>query len=130
VYALPKILYGCLPHGTRKHWPLRMALPSPDHQHHQRGAHGQNGDWHDPGNDIEALHRRSREDCRSVLLHESLQYQIVVVAALQASREFDAHRFRLRAAHVIAFQQDLTAATATHEVMTETLEAWGIAVST
>ena len=59
----------------------------------------------------------------SVLLYESLQGQIVVVATIHCGYEFPAHAVGVGAAHVIAFEEDLVASADAHHAMAEIVDA-------
>ncbi len=86
----------------------------PQHQRQKR---------HDPCHPVETGAGRSGQHRGTVFLHEVLQRQIIVLAAIETRHEFAAHAIRISAAHVVAFQQNLAAAADAHQPVAQTVEA-------
>ena len=83
----------------------------------------------DPGHPIKtSLGGRSHYGC-AVLLYEALQSEIVVVAAIHCSDQFAAHALGVGAADVIAFEQDLVAATDAHHSVAKVVHAGRLVAS-
>src|SRR5208282_855404 len=83
-------------------------------QHHER---------HDPGNPIEAGGCGRGDYGGSVLLNEALQNEVVIVALIECGLQLIAHFVGGLAAHVIAFEQNLTASAGAHHAMAQVFEA-------
>src|SRR6266404_8898266 len=100
--------------------------PFSPRQHDEDGAQqaqDQRQKRHDPGHPVKTGAGRGGQNRGAVFLHEVLQGQIVVLAAIQSSHKFVAHAVGVGAAHVVAFQQNLVAATDAHQSVTKTVEA-------
>src|SRR5262249_54462241 len=78
---------------------------------------------------VESGRGRRGQHCGPVFLHEGLQNEVVRVAAGERGLELIAHAVGVGAAHVVALQQDLTAAAGADHLVAELLEASVVARS-
>src|SRR5215813_4714363 len=102
-------------------------FPGANNEDCQKYAENQRHKRHHPGHPVETCRWRCSQHGRSILLHETLQRKVVAVAAIKRSHQFAAHAIGIRAAHVVALQQNLAAAAGAHQAMTEIAKPGGVA---
>src|SRR5262249_5667584 len=94
---------------------------------HERYPAKQGNVGHDPGNAIEALICGRSKHERPVRLNKKLNDPAIGIAAIHGSGELLLHAREIRAAEMVALEQDLIAATHADDLASETSHAGVVA---
>jgi hypothetical protein len=112
--------------GWLEQW---TGAPGAHDETHQRKPEKQGRIRCDPGNAVKSGLLRGGEHGWTILLHERLQSEVIVITAVDRSNQLGAHPIGVAAADVIALEQDLTATAGAHQAMTEIIESGRIVAS-
>src|SRR5882724_1244814 len=103
-----------------------FVFPRADDEDDERNPQPQSQKWHDPGHAVEASGSRSSDYGGTVVLHESLQDEIVTLGAIESRHQLIPHFVGIRATNVIAFEKNLTASARAHHPVAELVETGGV----